>query len=98
MGDKVGCEIYSQRPTECMTFQCLWTQRDLPNNAKPSKTGVMAYYVESQFGPTVFITETRSGAFDQSERVKNIALDLAAKKKMAAIVCTYEGQATAMVP
>jgi hypothetical protein len=58
----------------------------------------MAYYVESQFGPTVFITETRPGAFDQNERVKNTALDLAAKKKMAAIVSTYEGQATAMVP
>ena len=96
--DKPGCEIYSQRPTECMSFQCLWTQRDLPNNAKPDKTGVMAYYVESQFGPTVFITETRSGAFKQNQAVKDAALNVASKKGMAAIVSTYEGVATAMVP
>jgi len=58
----------------------------------------MAYYVESQFGPTVFVTETRSGAFDQNKKVKQAALDLAEKKNMAAIVSTYDGQATAMIP
>ena len=81
-----------------MTFQCLWTQRDLPQKLKPSKTGVMAYYVESQYGPTVFITETQSCAFRQHPEAKDAALDLASKKKMAAIVSTYEGLATAMVP
>ena len=72
--DKPGCKIYSQRPTECMTFQCLWIQNELPENAKPNKTGVMAYYVESQFGPTVFVTETRQGALNDSLHVKAAAL------------------------
>ena len=76
----------------------MWTQRDLPNNAKPNKTGIIGYYVESQFGPTVFITETRPGAFKENSSVKDAALDVAAKKGMAAIVSTYEGIATAMVP
>ena len=96
--EKSGCSIYSQRPTECMAFQCLWTQRDLPESSKPSLTGVMAYYVESQFGPTVFITETSPGAFTKYGKVKDAALEVAAKKRMAAIVSTYEGVASAMIP
>ena len=95
---KAGCKIYSQRPTECMTFQCMWSQRDLPNSAKPSETGIMAYYVESQFGPTVFVTETRPGSFTTHEKVKEAALNVASKKGMAAIVSTYEGVASAMIP
>ena len=81
-----------------MTFQCMWTQNDLPENAKPNKTGVMAYYVESQFGPTVFVTETRHGGLKNSPHVKDAALSVAAKKGFAAIISTYEGLATAMVP
>ena len=81
-----------------MTFQCLWTQGDLPITAKPNKTGVMAYYVESQFGPTIFVTETRSDAFKTNKKTKDAVIDIASKKGLAVIVSTYEGVATAMVP
>ena len=95
---KKECKIYSQRPTECMTFQCLWSQQELPIDQRPDKTDIVSYYVESQFGPTVFITEASPDAFDRCPSAKNSAIAHAGKKKMAVILSTYAGSATAMVP
>ena len=97
-GDKPGCGIYKKRPSECAAFQCVWTQREVPNSQKPDQVGMMAYYVDSQFGPTLLITETRKNAFENNPDAKEKLIQLAEKKKIAAIIATYSGDAVAMVP
>ena len=93
-----GCGIYKDRPAECAAFQCVWTQREIPKSMKPNVTGMMGYYVDSQFGPTLLITETREGSYEKDPRAKEALIQLAENKKIAAIIATYDGKATAMVP
>ena len=36
-----GCKIYESRPKECVDFRCAWLLGSIPEELKPSKTGVM---------------------------------------------------------
>lgn len=90
--------MYRERPRECREFQCVWTYRDIPKAFRPDKTGILAYYVDSQFGPTLFMTETIPGAYTKSPGAKTALLELAENKNIAAIIAEFDGTATAMVP
>jgi Fe-S-cluster containining protein len=93
-----GCAIYGKRPQECAAFQCVWTKREVAKSLKPNHVGMMAYYVDSQFGPTLMVTETRPGAYEKNPQAREAYIGLAEKKNIAAIIATYDGKATAMVP
>lgn len=93
-----GCGIYNKRPSECSSFQCEWTAGSLNRAHRPDKTGIMAYWVDSQFGEALLITETRHGAFENNPRVLELTLDLAHRRGKAALLATWEGQGTAMLP
>jgi len=93
-----GCGIYKKRPNECAAFQCVWTTREVAKSLRPDQVGMMAYYVDSQFGPTLMITETRPGSYDKNPHARDSYIELAEKKGIAAILATYDGKASAMVP
>ena len=95
---KGGCGSYNNRPGECRSFQCEWTAGTLKRNYRPDKTGIMAYWVDSQFGKSLLITETRHGAFTSSPDVLEEVLDLAHGLGKAALLSTWEGHGTAMLP
>ena len=97
-GDGSGCGIYRERPRECKEFQCLWTQGTLSKNHRPDRIGIMAYYVDSQFGETLLITETIPNAYNENPLAKDEIIKVAENRKLPAIVATYEGEAVAMVP
>ena len=93
-----GCGIYHKRPPECRSFQCEWTAGHLTRNHRPDKTGIMAYWVDSQFGESLLITETRAGAFDRSAQALEEALELAHGRGKAALLATWDGRGTAILP
>jgi len=93
-----GCGIYHKRPDECRSFQCEWTAGHLDRNRRPDKTGIMAYWVNSQFGESLLITETRANAFDKSAEALEEALALAHRRGKAALLATLDGQGTAILP
>ena len=97
-GDGSGCGIYKSRPTECREFQCLWTQGVLTESHRPDKIGIMAYYVDTQFGETLLMTETIPNAYDENSLAKDEIIKVAEGRKLAAILATYDGDAIVMVP
>ena len=42
-----GCSIYQDRPSECRTFQCLWSEGYTGDGQRPDKSGIMAYHVDT---------------------------------------------------
>ena len=93
-----GCGIYHKRPDECRSFQCEWTAGHLDRNRRPDKSGIMAYWVDSQFGESLLIPETRAGALDKSTEALEEALALAHGQGKAALLATLDGQGTAILP
>ena len=37
-----GCSIYQDRPDECRTFQCIWSEGYTGDGQRPDKSGIMA--------------------------------------------------------
>lgn len=93
-----GCGIYHKRPDECRSFQCSWTAGHLSREYRPDKTGIMAYWVDSQFGETLLITETRASAFDRNTSALEEVIDLAHTQGKAALLASWDGQGTAILP
>ena len=58
----------------------------------------MAYWVDSQFGESLLITETRAGAFDRNSAALEEALELAHGRGKAALLANWDGQGTAILP
>jgi len=70
----------------------------LPTDHRPDKTGIMVYHVDSYMGRTMFVTETREGAFKNSSVQKEMIVSLAELRKTPVILAEYDGTATMMVP
>ena len=58
----------------------------------------MAYWVDSQFGESLIITETRAGAFDRNNQALEEAIELAHGRGKAALLATWDGRGTAVLP
>jgi len=93
-----GCGDYENRPQDCRGFQCAWSENMLPTDHRPDKTGIMVYHVDSYMGRTMFVTETREGAFKNSSVQKEMIVSLAELRKTPVILAEYDGTATMMVP
>lgn len=97
-GDTPGCGQHETRPQDCRSFQCAWTQNEFPDLFRPDKLGIMVYYVDSQLGHTMFVTETREGAYDEHPSEKDAIIDLAGLKNIPVMLAKYDGTAIMMVP
>lgn len=93
-----GCGIYHKRPNECRSFQCQWTAGLGTREQRPDKTGIMAYWVDSQFGEALLITETREAAFEHNPPVLEKTIEFAHKQDKAVLLATWEGHGTAILP
>ena len=93
-----GCSIYTSRPDECRTFQCLWTEGFLSPAARPDLSGIMAYHVDSQFGRTLLILEIKPKAFRKKRKHKEKLLKFAESRNTPVILSDFKGKTTAMIP
>tara|TARA_B100001094_G_C18112051_1_gene761765 strand:- start:709 stop:1098 length:390 start_codon:yes stop_codon:yes gene_type:complete len=93
-----GCSIYSSRPTECRTFQCFWSEGYLSESARPDRSGIMAYHIDSQFGNTLLILELKPKAFRKKRKHKEKMIQFAESRSTPIIMSDIKGKATAMLP
>ena len=93
-----GCSIYDTRPEECRTFQCLWSEGFTGPGQRPDKSGIMAYYVDTQYGRTLLILEVKQKAFVRRSSLKEKLIKIAEKRNTAVFVSNYEGETIAMIP
>ena len=93
-----GCSIYNSRPPECRTFQCLWTEGLLSHAARPDRSGIMAYHVDSQFGRTLLILEIKPKAFKKKRKHKERLIKFAESRSTPIIISDFKGNSTAMLP
>lgn len=45
-----GCAIYKDRPKICRAFKCGWLQEIVHINARPDKSGLLVYGMNTKFG------------------------------------------------
>ena len=93
-----GCGIYDERPTECRTFQCLWSEGYTGEGQRPDKSGIMAYHVDTQFGRTLLILEVKEKAFIKRSKQKDRLIKFAEARNTPVIVSNFEGESFAMIP
>jgi len=93
-----GCSDYKGRPQDCCGFQCAWSENIFPPDFRPDKIGIMVYHVDSYMGRTMFVTETREEAFENSKAHKEMIISLGERRKTPIILAQYDGNATMMVP
>ena len=93
-----GCGIYNTRPTECRTFQCFWSEGYLSEAARPDRSGLMAYHIDSQFGNTLLILELKPKAFKKKRKHKEKMIQFAESRNTPVILSDIKGKATAMLP
>tara|TARA_B100000700_G_scaffold146758_1_gene163448 strand:+ start:64749 stop:65156 length:408 start_codon:yes stop_codon:yes gene_type:complete len=95
---RTGCSIYADSPSVCKGFQCVWSEKMLPNSARPDKSGIFAYRHDSQWGPALSLVELRSGAFMRNAKNINKLQVLVDRNGWAMIITDSKGQQAAMVP
>lgn len=95
---KRGCGIYETRPSECRSFQCIWTEGFAGDSQRPDKSGIMAYGVDTEYGKAILILEIKERAFVKRSGYKEKLLNLAKKKKFVAITRDFNGNSMAFVP
>ena len=93
-----GCGIYSQRPQECSDFQCLWSTRELPSNMRPDVAGMMAYYVDSQWGRAILLVETKPGSFETNPKARSAVESHALRLGSPIIIAPKGEQPQVMLP
>jgi len=93
-----GCGIYESRPTECRTFQCFWSEGYLSEAARPDRSGIMAYHIDSQFGRTLLVLELKPKAFRKKRKHKEKIIKFAQDRNLPVIISDSKGNATAMLP
>ncbi len=93
-----GCSIYEERPGECRTFQCIWSEGITGPGQRPDKSGIMAYHVDTQFGRTLLILEVQEKAFIRRMKQKERLIKFAESRNTPVIVSDYAGKSFAMVP
>ena len=93
-----GCSIYQDRPSECRTFQCIWSEGVTGDGQRPDKSGIMAYYVDSQYGRTLLILEIKEKAFLKRSSQKERLIKFAEKRNTPVFISNYNGETIAMIP
>ena len=96
--DKGGCTIYSKRPSECRTFQCLWSEGYTGPGQRPDKSGIMAYHIDTQYGRTLLVLEIKEKAFDRRSSLKERLIKFAEKRNTPIFISNYKGETYAMIP
>ena len=61
--DGKGCDIYPERPQSCRHFRCGWLDGEGPPDMRPDRLGVVIWLGDTMMGQTVYMQETREGAF-----------------------------------
>lgn len=93
-----GCSIYQDRPSECRTFQCLWSEGYTGDGQRPDKSGIMAYHVDTQYGRTLLILEIKEKAFLKRSSQKERLIKFAEKRNTPVFISSFDGETTAMIP
>ena len=93
-----GCGIYLERPSECRTFQCFWSEGHLSPAARPDRSGIMAYHIDSQFGRTLLVLEIKPKAFKKKRKHKEKLIKFAESRNTPVILSDFKGNAQAMIP
>tara|TARA_B100000683_G_C12464318_1_gene545363 strand:- start:1196 stop:1543 length:348 start_codon:yes stop_codon:yes gene_type:complete len=93
-----GCSIYQDRPNECRTFQCLWSEGYTGEGQRPDKSGIMAYHIDTQYGRTLLILEIREKAFIKRSSQKERLIKFAEKRNTPVFISNYSGETYAMIP
>ena len=93
-----GCSIYQDRPSECRTFQCLWSEGITGPGQRPDKSGIMAYHVDTQYGRTLLILEIKENSFTRRSSLKDRLIKFAEKRKTPVFLSNYQGETIAMIP
>ena len=65
---------------------------------RPDVAGMMAYYVDSQWGRAVMLVETKSGAFDTNAKSRAMVESHALRLGAPVIVAPMDGQPHVMLP
>ena len=95
---RTGCSIYQTRPAECRGFQCVWTEKMLPNSARPDQSGLLAYRHHSKWGPALTLVELRAGAIQRQAKHINTLQRLVDREGWAMIIIDHMGRSAAMIP
>jgi Fe-S-cluster containining protein len=93
-----GCSIYQDRPDECRTFQCIWSEGYTGDGQRPDKSGIMAYHIDTQYGSTLLILEVKEKAFTRRASLKERLIKFAEKRNTPVFVSNYQGETIAMIP
>ncbi len=93
-----GCSIYQDRPSECRTFQCLWSEGYSGEGQRPDKSGIMAYHIDTQYGRTLLILEVKEKAFTHRSSQKERLIKFAEKRNTPIFISNYNGETIAMIP
>jgi len=68
-----GCGVHAERPRICRGYRCLWLQGKLEDGDRPDRLGAVLSLTTEGETPTLFVHEARTGAFDASPRLQEIA-------------------------
>lgn len=93
-----GCSIYQDRPSDCRTFQCIWSEGYTGDGQRPDKSGIMAYHIDTRYGRTLLILEIREKAFTQRASQKDRLIKFAEKRNTPVFLSNYRGETIAMIP
>ena len=93
-----GCSIYQDRPSECRTFQCLWSEGYTGEGQRPDKSGIMAYHIDTQYGRTLLVLEVKEKAFVKRSSQKDRLIKFAEKRSTPIFISDYNGETYAMIP
>lgn len=93
-----GCSIYQDRPSECRTFQCIWSEGYTGTGQRPDKSGIMAYHIDTDYGRTLLILEVKENAFTHRASQKERLIKIAEKRSTPVFISNYHGETFAMIP
>ncbi len=68
-----GCGIYTDRPTICRAYQCLWRQGGLEEDERPDETGGIVDLETMGIGLRLGIRMRRLEEFDAASKLRAIA-------------------------
>ena len=69
------CQIYPSRPSSCQQFNCYWLYGELPNKARPDKSGVLLqkFTLKALDMPFMMVHEVWKGAAKRSDIVSSFS-------------------------
>lgn len=68
-----GCGIHPTRPGVCRAYRCLWLSGGLREPDRPDRLGAVLDLVNEGAGAWLAIRQAEPGAFERSERLREIA-------------------------